>query len=124
MSSLEEDAKKRSGIPANAFANAEEQLRERTDRFRQVYANNMRVNMSTWDLGITFGEIIGDRDGQPIIEETVRVLMTKEIAKVLQMILKGHIEAFEAQYGEIKIPIAPESAVEVPGEPEPESPTA
>ncbi|MDX6444885.1 MAG: hypothetical protein QOH71_1959 [Blastocatellia bacterium] len=107
MSKQIDDLKKRSGLPDEAFAKAADQIRVRTERFRQLYANNMQVGISSWDLAITFGEIIGEKEGKPIIEETVRVNMTREIAKVLSIILKNHIDAFEAAYGEIKIPIEP-----------------
>jgi len=101
-----DEVKLRTGLPQKAFADADKQIRERTDRLRQVYANNMRVSFSTWDCGITFGEIVGERDGEPIIEETVKVLITREIAKVLAIILKSHIDVFESRYGEIKVPVS------------------
>lgn len=118
----------KAGIPQGAFAKATDQIRIRTDRFRQIYANNMAVNFSSWDLGITFGEIAGEREGKTLIEETVRVLMTKEIAKVLGIILKNHIDAYEKQFGEIRLPVAPDSGTEpeanegAQGEPEPSKP--
>ena len=72
--------------------------------FRQVYANNMRLNVSPWDLGITFGEIAGEQEGKPIIRETVKIYLTREIAKILSILLKNHIDAFESQFGELKMP--------------------
>ena len=118
-----DNIKQGSGLPERVFADADKQIRERTDRFRQVYANNMRVSFSTWDCSLTFGEITGERDGQPIIEETVKILTTREIAKTLMLILKGQIDVFEAQYGEIKIPVAaddkfPDTPTEDQGKPE------
>jgi len=103
--------KKRSGLPQKAFAKADDQIRIRTDRFRQLYANNMQVGFSSWDLAITFGEIVKEEEGKPVIEETARILMTREIAKVLSIILKNHIDLYEETFGEIRIPIADEAEV-------------
>lgn len=105
MSKATDDLKKRSGLPEEAFAKATDQVRVRTERFRQIYANNMQVGFSSWDLAITFGEITGEQDGKPIIEETVRVIMTREIAKILSTILKNHIDLYEEHFGELRMPL-------------------
>lgn len=105
------------GLPKAVFAKAADQLRVRADGYRQIYANNMSVGFSSWDLGITFGEIVGEKDGQPVIEETVKVLMTREIAKVLAKILTNHIALYEAQFGEIKLPGADDEAEGEEGQP-------
>ncbi|CAN5708149.1 hypothetical protein BH20ACI3_BH20ACI3_03300 [soil metagenome] len=68
----------------------------------------MQMGFTSWDLGIPFGEIIGEKDGKPLIEETVRVIITREIAKVMSVILQNHIELYESQFGEIKLSIAEE----------------
>jgi len=102
----EEKNSNKPALPKAAFANAEDQIRVRTERFRNIYANNLNVSFSPWDLSITFGEITDKRDGQAVIEETTRVLLTREVAKVLSIILGSHIEAFEAKWGEIVIPIS------------------
>lgn len=128
MPNILDDAKARRGLPKKAFAKADDQIRVRTDRFHQVYANNFRLNLNSWDIGITFGEITGEKDGQSVIEETTKVVMTREMTKVLSIILQNHIEAFEAEFGEIKIPVAPDDAnhdtmAEPHGEPESEPPS-
>lgn len=92
------------GLPKSAFARGDDQIRVRTERFRQIYANNLQVGFSSWDLAITFGEIMGEKEGKAVIEETTRILMTREIAKALSRILSAHIAAYEQQFGEIKIP--------------------
>lgn len=105
------------GLPKAVFAKSSDQLRVRTDRFRQLYANNMAIGFSSWDIGITFGEIIGEKDGQPVIEETVKVLMTREIAKVMAKILTNHVAAYEAQFGEIRIPLTDDDEGNHEGQP-------
>lgn len=104
-------------LPKSAFARSEDQIRVRTDRFRQLYANNMQVGFSSWDLAITFGEIMGEQDEKPVIEETTRILMTREIAKVLSKILTAHIEIYEKQFGEIKIATMPSESEVAEAEP-------
>lgn len=105
MADAKDEIKEKTGLPSAVFARGADQVRVRTERYRQLYANNMQVGFSTWDLGITFGEIIGEQDGKPVVEETVKILMTREIAKILGNILLKHIEVFEAQFGEIKLPV-------------------
>ena len=122
MSKATDDLKKLSGLPPEVFAKSTDQIRVRTERFRQLYANNMQVGFSSWDLAITFGEITGEQDGKPVIEETVRVIMTREIAKVLSTILKNHIDVYEQHVGELKLPVIETTetpATEAEGEGEP-----
>jgi len=116
------------GLPAEVFAKSTDQIRVRhPERFRQIYANNMQLSLSTWDLALTFGEIAGEQEGKSVIEETTRVVMTREIAKVLANLLNTHIAAFEKQYGEIKIPFSkpddtdPDKMQSAQGEPESDS---
>lgn len=111
MPDVPDDAKARRGLPRKVFAKADDQIRERTDRFHQVYANNFRMNVNSWDIALTFGEIMGEKDGQSIIEETTKVIMTREMVKVLAIILQNHIDAFEAEFGAIKIPISPDEII-------------
>lgn len=119
MAEIPSKQREKVGLPETVFARSTDQIRVRTERFKQVYANNMQMGFSTWDLGITFGEIMGEQDGKTVIEETVRVLMTREIAKVLSVILTNHIVLFEAQFGEIKVPVS-----EVPTGDESQEPNA
>lgn len=95
----------KTALPKGVLAKARDQIREHSVDFRQIYTNNMAVSLSSWDVAITFGEIVGERDGKTVIEETTKVVMTREIAKVLSVLLTNHIAAFEENFGEIRIPI-------------------
>jgi uncharacterized protein DUF3467 len=97
-------------FPKGVFAKARDQIRNRSDYFRQIYTNNMAVSFSSWDVTITFGEIVGEQDGKTVVEETTRVVMTREIAKVLTALLANHIAIFEQNFGEIKIPVGEPAA--------------
>jgi hypothetical protein len=111
MADAGDELKTKNGLPSILFAHGDDQVRIRTERYRQLYANNMQLGFSTWDLGITFGEIVGEKDGKPVVEETVKILMTREIGKILATLLQTHFALFEAQFGEIKLPVAEHKAM-------------
>lgn len=110
----------RDGVPKSAFAKASDQVRIRTERFRQVYANNMTLSLNSWDVAVVFGEIVGEQEGKTVIEETVRVSMTREIAKVLAQLLNNHLAIFEERFWEVKLPISDDAS----GENKPEAKSA
>jgi hypothetical protein len=91
-------------LPAGVITSRKEQRRVRTDRFQSVYANNTAVSFSTYDVSLLFGEIIGEAEGQSVIEEVLKVNMSRELAKALTVILVQHLKIWEEQFGEIKIP--------------------
>lgn len=91
-------------IPKSIVAKAIDQKRFRSDDFISIYANNVAVSISVWDLSLTFGESIGEEDGKPVIEETIKVLMSREMAKVMNRLLTHHIAEYEKKYGPINIP--------------------
>lgn len=92
-------------VPKTALENDENQLRVQDDEFRRVYANNVSLHMSQWDVGLIFGEIIGVRDdNKAIVLEKVKINMSKELAKVVAMLLGANISAYERDNGEIKLP--------------------
>lgn len=93
-------------LPAGVMISPEDQVRGRTDRFVRTYANSIAVGFSSWDVALTFGDIIGKRaeDEKIIIEETVQILLTKEIAKALAGILLQKINEYESEFGEINLP--------------------
>src|SRR6266481_1648582 len=89
-------------LPDSLVAKFEEQQRIRGQRFRTVYGNNVAVGFSKWDIGITFGEIMGNgEDGKVIIEEIVKVNLTREMAKALLLVLKDAFSEYERLNGKI-----------------------
>lgn len=88
----------------SAFAQAKDQERQRAEDFFTIYANNVAIGISSWDMSIVFGEIIGQRDdGKPVIEEIGKVIMSREFAKVVSQVLALNIAAYEKQFGEIEV---------------------
>lgn len=92
-------------LPEGATTRSETQIRIRTDKFQQIYTNNIQIGFSAFDMALAFGQIIGEKGGKVVIEETTRVLMPRELAKVLAGLLTANIQAYEQQFGEIKIPL-------------------
>lgn len=106
-------------LPPGATAKAEDQKRIRTARFERAYANSIALGFSQWDVSLLFGELTGqEEEGKVVIEETVQVILTREMAKALAGILLQHLAAFEKRYGEIRIPVL-EQAEETPTPPAP-----
>lgn len=91
-------------IPAGVITKLSEQIRVRDEEFFSYYANSIAVSMSAWDVRFVFGEHIGEQDGKAVIEESVKIMMSREMAKVLNKILTDQIVAYEKKFGVIKIP--------------------
>jgi Protein of unknown function (DUF3467) len=85
------------------FAKQAEQKRIRTERYTRIYANNLAVVFSIWDMSITFGEIIDGHGEVPIIEEVVHITLSQEFAKLASQLLSANIAQYEQQFGEIEI---------------------
>lgn len=86
-------------LSEHLLAKAQDQNRKRSDRFISDYANNVSVSISSWDMNIIFGRVTGNNE----IEETIEVIVSKEMAKALTMIMATHLKTYETKFGEIKI---------------------
>src|SRR6266498_727782 len=93
-----------SDIPADALTKTSNQIRVQSEDFFIYYANSIAVNMSMWDVRFVFGEHVGEQDGKAVVEESVRIILTREIAKVLHRLLTDQLAAYEKHFGVIKIP--------------------
>lgn len=72
--------------------------------FTKIYANNVGLGASNWDMNLTFGEIVGQHpDGKPMVEQKVKINMSKEFMKALSNLLSKNLEAYEQRFGEIKL---------------------
>lgn len=80
-----------------------EQITQRSDQYLKIYANSVNMGVSLWDINLTFGEIVGEEDGQPVVEQKVKVNMSKEFAKAVLNLLKLNIGQYEEQFGEIQL---------------------
>lgn len=92
-------------LAASAFTSIHDQVRVKSDDFERQYANSIAVQFSPWDMSLIFGQIIGSEDGKPIIQETIQITLTREMAKALGGLLAIHLTNYENQMGEIKLPL-------------------
>lgn len=78
-----------------------------SDSFVKIYANNVGVGITNWDMTLTFGEIMGKNEkGLPVIEQKVKVNMTREFMKAFSNLLIANIKVYEEKYGEINVELA------------------
>jgi len=88
-------------------------INTRPDSFVNFYSNNVRVEVSPWDIKFIFGEVEKaevSADGRSIsklyVEDRARISMSPEHAKAFLNVLQKNIEQFEKQVG--PIPTLPE----------------
>lgn len=86
-------------FPVGMVKKAQDQKRDRALDFVSKYANNVSVSISNWDMTLVFGRVKGDNH----VEESVEIVLSKEMAKVLAVLLGAHLQNFERKFGEIKI---------------------
>jgi hypothetical protein len=83
------------------------------DSVKPVYCNNATTTIAPWDVRLIFSEVV--TTGQPGVanhELRASVSMNPGHAKALIDALRQTIEAYEKNYGEIKLPnSSPASAV-------------
>lgn len=73
-----------------------------SENFVKIYSNNVTLGASNWDMSLVFGEIAGvSEEGTPLVEQKVKVSMTREFAKALCNLLTINIQEFEKRFGEI-----------------------
>lgn len=82
--------------------NKADQHNAKSEAFVKVYANNVMLSASNWDMSLVFGEIIGlAEDGMPVVEQKVKVNMTREFIKALRNLLTVNLDLYEKHFGEI-----------------------
>jgi hypothetical protein len=87
-------------------ANAERRT-ETSPSFASLYANDVQVQTSPWDLRLIFGEIanIPTKDDQAVtIKQVGEVRLSPQLAKKLTIILIEQLQGYEKRFGMIPIP--------------------
>lgn len=74
-----------------------------TEHQPSVYANHAEINVSNWDFRLKFGEIETISEGNVIVEERVRVVMSPQHTKVFLKVLQDNLAKWEARFGEIDL---------------------
>lgn len=77
-----------------------------------VYANNLGIGMTVFDVVVTFGEVMGIRDGRAVIQQRVKVIMPPLLAKIFSGNLAKVVADYEKSFGEIKVPEGAGTVVE------------
>jgi len=78
----------------------------RSAEFISIYANDIEVQTSPWDMRIVFGEVTDTKpseEGPTVMDVTQLCLlrMSPQLAKRLAAIMQEQIQAYELQFGEI-----------------------
>lgn len=68
-----------------------------------IYANATRLGVSPWDIRLVFGQVM-ERDGKPLNEDAITVIMAPAQAKAFLNALTTTIQKFEEAFGEINDP--------------------
>jgi hypothetical protein len=82
-----------------------QQATEKSPDFMAIYANNVHMGISLFDFSLIFGEVTdAEKDGKVVVNQKVRVILSKEMAKVLSALLAQNVAAYEEEYGTIVVP--------------------
>lgn len=90
-------------IKALGLKRVKDQDMYKSENFIKIYANNVQMGISMWDMHLTFGEIVDEKDGRPQVEQKVKVNMSKEFLKALCNLMTVNIARFEERNGPIQI---------------------
>jgi hypothetical protein len=82
----------------------------RDEKASPVYANNVVIELTPWDVKFRFGEILEASATALRTLERVAVVMSPQHALVLSKILNRHLDTYQTKYG--PIPLAPGQVTE------------
>jgi|SRR5580700_10037123 hypothetical protein len=83
------------------------QQNTKTADFKSIYSNNVQFTMSPWDVVFMFGENQSVKDNILMVEQSVRVVMSPQHAKVFCQVLTDQIGKYETAFGVIQVPTPP-----------------
>jgi hypothetical protein len=75
----------------------------RVDDFVSKYANNVHLELSSWDIKLNFGEI-DQRQGPHVVMLHTAITLPWPYVKVLSYVLQQSLLGYESQAGRIKVP--------------------
>ena len=73
-----------------------------SNEYRQIYANNLSLRTTNWDLLFDFGKITAVSDDDVSVEKLVGIIVSPQQAKAISSQLATAIGEFEKQFGEIR----------------------
>jgi hypothetical protein len=72
-----------------------------SNEYRQIYANNLSLRTTNWDLLFDFGKITSVSEDDVSVEKLVGIVVSPQQAKEISFQLTGAVSEFEKQFGEI-----------------------
>jgi hypothetical protein len=81
----------------------EEMHRVKAQNAVAFYANNVQIGFSAFDVWLSLGEIVGEREGRPVVAEHARVTMSHAFFKAFVDLVNQNLAAFEKQVGPIQM---------------------
>ena len=79
-------------------------LRVRDPSFLDAYANQLLVNMSPFDIALTFQKVTEIVPGQQGVVDLVNISISPQQFKAMSKLITNTIEAYEENYGRLTIP--------------------
>jgi|ERR1035438_6626031 hypothetical protein len=80
---------------------------ERSPDYFSVYANDLQMQTTPWDIRLIFGLITGtpvDHTGVVNVTQLGELRLSPQLAKLVAMILTQQLRGYEEQFGEIPLP--------------------
>ncbi len=71
-----------------------------------VYANNVRFEMTAWDLRILFGQLMPSSEGKGLVDWHTDVTLPWAQAKLMHLYLGMNLMLYERENGRINVPAA------------------
>jgi hypothetical protein len=91
--------------PKNANADAETENGE-LDDVVPMYANNVRFEMTAWDLRMLFGQLMPSSEGKGQVDWHTDITIPWAQAKLMHLYLGMNLTLYERENGRIAIPPA------------------
>ena len=89
-------------IPASAPGQPEIRL-DKTEQYRENYANSVQVKMSVWDLQLVFGTVQQNSPELVVLESFQGIYLSPQQAKALANMLVQNIAQYEQTFGVISL---------------------
>ncbi len=84
-------------------------LLQKTDEYRETYANSVQIRVNLWDFFLMFGTVNQPGAEQVEIRNFQGVYLSPQQAKALLGLLQQNVGQYEAAFGEIRLESRPGS---------------
>ena len=76
---------------------------EKTEEYREGYANSVQIRVNLWDFFLSFGLVNQTAPDNVAIQNFQGIYVSPQQAKALLNVLQQNINQYEAAFGEIKL---------------------